>query len=70
MHESELTELIERAEHLLWVIARCDVESVSAPRASLLRRIEELERRAFDFGVTDLYQKVLQRGASMTRIVL
>ena len=67
---SELAELIEQAEHLLWVIARSDVEGLSAPRMDVLRRLQGLECRARDFGVADLYPRVLQQGSSLTRIVL
>ena len=67
---STLTELIEQAEHLLWVIARSDVEGLSAPRSDILCRLEALERRAREIGVTDLYSRVLRQGASLTKIML
>ena len=67
---STLTELIEQAEHLLWVIARSDVEGLSAPRSLILGGLEALERRAREIGVTDLYSRVLQQGASLTKIVV
>ena len=67
---SELAELIEQAEHLLWVMARSDVEGLSAPRMDILRRLQRLESRALDFGVADLYPRVLQQCSSLTRIVL
>lgn len=56
---SELTEIIGHAEHLLWVIARLDVESVVAPRTSALRRLRELEAHALQLGIADLYGEVL-----------
>jgi hypothetical protein len=65
-----LTELIAQAEHLLWVIARLDVEGLSAPRTHMLGRLQVLEQRARELGVTDLYSRVLQQAPSLTKIVL
>ena len=66
----ELTTVIERAEHLLWVIARHDVESLSGQRDGVLRRLRELEKRASQLGISDLYQEVLREGPDMTKIFL
>lgn len=68
MQASELSTVVERAEHLLWVIARHDVESLSGARSGLLRRLHELEERARRLGVNDLYQKVLREGPEITKI--
>jgi hypothetical protein len=57
---SETSRLIERAEHLLWVLARHDVEELEEQRHYVLERLCDLEKRAIDLGVTDLYQAVLQ----------
>jgi len=60
MYSTELAELRERAEHLLWVIARCDVESLSEQRAGVLRQLHQLEERAGRLGVFDLYREILR----------
>jgi len=70
MRSTELTALIERTEHLLWVIARHDVESLSGQRADVLRRLRELEAQALHWGISDLYQEVLREGPRLTRICL
>jgi hypothetical protein len=61
MGSAEATEVVQAAEHLLWVLARADVENLSAPRSDLLRRLDELERRAADLKIPDLYRQVLLR---------
>jgi len=70
MGSSELKGMVERAEHLLWVIARHDVESLSERPAGVLRRLRELETRAIQLGVTDLYREVLRAAPGMTTIFL
>ena len=70
MPSFELTTLIERAEHLLWVLARQDVESLSGQRADVLRRLRELELQAIECGITDLYEEVLRGGPETTKIFL
>jgi hypothetical protein len=42
-------------------LARADVENLSAPRRNLLRGLDELERRAADLNIPDLYGQVLLR---------
>jgi hypothetical protein len=69
MNTPELTRVVERAEHLLWVLARQDVECLSERRGGILRRLQELEESARSLGVSDLYQEVL-RGAPGTKIML
>jgi len=61
MGSLETVEVVQAAEHLLWVLARADVENLSAPRRNLLQRLDELERRAADLNVPDLYRQVLLR---------
>ena len=63
MYSSELEDLVECAEHLLWVIARHDVENLSGQRQSVLRRLQEVEARAVELGVCDLYKSILQHCA-------
>jgi hypothetical protein len=58
---SETAEVVRAAEHLLWVLARADVENLSTPRSDLLHRLDELERRAADLNIPDLYREVLLR---------
>ena len=70
MRTSELTTLVERAEHLLWVLARYDVERLTDRRSGVLRSLGELEQRAHQLGVTNLYEKILLEGPGLTRIVL
>lgn len=61
MVSSETAEVVRAAEHLLWVLARADVENLSAPRRDLLHRLDELERRAAALNIPDLYSQVLLR---------
>jgi hypothetical protein len=56
----ELAGLMERAEHLLWVIARSDVEDLSEQRPRALQRLHEVESRASELGVSNLYQEIFQ----------
>jgi len=70
MSSSEILGVVERAEHLLWVIARHDVENLSDRPTDVLRRLRELEARAAHLGVTDLYQEVLREAPGMTKIFL
>jgi len=57
----EAAEVVQATEHLLWVLARADVENLSAPRCDLLHRLDELERRAAALNIPDLYSQVLLR---------
>jgi hypothetical protein len=61
MGSSEAAEVVRAAEHVLWVLARADVENLSAPRCDLLEKLDELERRAADLNIPDLYHQVLLR---------
>ena len=70
MNSSEIRDVVDRAEHLLWVIARHDVERLSARPADALRRLRELEARAAQLGVDDLYGEVLRETPGMTKIFL
>ena len=58
MGSSEVAEVVQATEHLLWVLARADVENLSVPRRDLLQRLDELERRAADLNIPDLYRQV------------
>ena len=52
-------ELVSRAKELLWVIARCDVENVNAHRNMALTMLRQLELRAGELQIRDLYEEVL-----------
>jgi len=52
--------IVQRARELLWVIARCDVEDVQAHRSTALERLRELEVRAAEMKIPDLYREVMQ----------
>jgi hypothetical protein len=56
---TERTKVLARVEELLWAIVVCDVEGVSAHREALLGRLGELERRAAQLSVPDLYSEVV-----------
>lgn len=60
MPATEVRELLGTAEHLLWVMARCDVESLSGQRNSVLRQLRELEAKAESLHIPDLYREVVQ----------
>jgi len=52
--------IVDRAKELLWVIARCDVEDVEAHRRIALERLRDLELRAAELRIPDLYREVVQ----------
>ncbi|HEY2016221.1 MAG TPA: hypothetical protein VGH38_22110 [Bryobacteraceae bacterium] len=60
MQSAAIAEIIERAEQLLWVIARCDVENLGGHRSTALRQLHCLELRAGDMKIPDLYDEVLR----------
>ena len=49
------SELIARANELLWVIARCDVEDINGHRSLALAKLRELELRAMNL---DFYVQI------------
>jgi hypothetical protein len=59
MQGGNVTDLVRRAEHLLWVVARCDVEDLSSARHTALLGLRDLEERAARLNATDLYREVL-----------
>jgi hypothetical protein len=59
MQSLELATLIERAKHLLWTLARQDVENLSGQRSNILRELHDLEKRSARFNVSSLYQEVV-----------
>jgi hypothetical protein len=59
MQASGNLEVVTRAEELLWVIARCDVENVTAHRPMALAMLRDLESRAAALEIDDLYGEVI-----------
>ncbi len=53
-------EIVSRAADLLWIIARCDVENLSAQRDMALDRLRDLEAAAALLNIPDLYRAVLE----------
>jgi hypothetical protein len=58
MQEISASEIVTRAAELLWVIARCDVENLSANRDLALDRLHDLEIAAAGLNI-DLYRAIL-----------
>ncbi|HUI56495.1 MAG TPA: hypothetical protein VLY04_16080 [Bryobacteraceae bacterium] len=56
----EKSKIVSRAEELLWVIARCDVEDVRAHRATALDHLRDLEIRAAEMRMPNLYREVMR----------
>jgi len=63
MSSPAFAEIVHRAELLLWIIARSDVENLSANRRFLLHELEELEHQAALLKHPDLYREVLESAA-------
>jgi hypothetical protein len=51
--------IVDRAKELLWVIARCDVENLQGHRSTALARLHDLELRAAELRIPDLYHEVV-----------
>jgi hypothetical protein len=60
MQNSGRPKIVDRAEELLWVIARCDVENTQAHRSTALERLRNLELRAAEMRIPDLYREVVK----------
>jgi hypothetical protein len=52
--------IVDRAKELLWVIARCDVEGIQAHRTTALQRLRDLELKAAEMRIPDLYREVVK----------
>jgi len=59
MQFSGPTELVQRAQRLLWIIVMCDVENLSAQRHRALCHLRDLEAQLPDFRLNDLYEEIL-----------
>jgi len=60
MYSGEALQVIGSAEYLLRVLARCDVESLSCERETVLRRLRDLEARAEELHIPDLYRGAVE----------
>jgi hypothetical protein len=54
--------LVSRANDLLWVIARCDVENLCGQRTMALSKLRDLESRAAELKIHDLYCEAVNAG--------
>jgi hypothetical protein len=62
MVRPETLELLNRAENMLWVIAATDVDGVKAHRRIVLLKLDELESKARDLGIVNLYAALVENG--------
>ena len=67
MCHRQMRELLNRAEYLLWVIAATDVDGVTAHRRIVLLRLEELESKARELGVLNLYATVVENSSVLSK---
>lgn len=51
--------IIQRAQQLLWVVLRSDVENLASQRRRALGALHDLELQASEVGIPDLYRQVL-----------
>ena len=63
MLHPETRALLNRAEYLLWVIAATDVDGVRAHRRIVLLKLDELESKARELGIVNLYAALVENGA-------
>ena len=56
-------ELLIRAEYMLWAIAATDIDGVTAHRRMVLLKLEELESKARELGILNLYAALSEQGA-------
>jgi uncharacterized protein YunC (DUF1805 family) len=63
MRHRETRELLNRVEYMLWVIAAADIEGVRAHRQVVLLKLEELEAKARELGIRNLYAELVENGA-------
>jgi hypothetical protein len=63
MLHREMLELLNRAEYMLWVIAAADIDGVTAHRRIVLLKLKELESKARELGIQNLYAALIENGA-------
>jgi hypothetical protein len=60
LHPEATFELLNRAEYMLWVIAATDIDGVTAHRQIVLLKLEDLESKARELGVLNLYAALVE----------
>ncbi len=60
-------EILKRAEYMLWVIAAADINGVKAHRGIVLVKLGELESKARELGILNLYAALLENGGVSSR---
>ena len=63
MVHREMLELLNRVEYMLWAIAATDVDGVRAHRRIVLLKLDELESKARELGIVNLYAALVENGA-------
>jgi hypothetical protein len=53
-------ELLKRAQDMLWAIAATDVNGVTTHRLILLQNLQEVELKARELGILNLYAAVVE----------
>ena len=66
LHPEATLELLNRAEYMLWVIAATDIDGVTAHRPIALLKLEELESKARELGVLNLYSALVENNSSVS----
>jgi len=60
MLRGETLELLNRTEYMLRVIAAADVDGVTAHRRIVLLKLEDLESKARELGILNLYAALVE----------
>ena len=63
MCHRQMRDLLDRAEYMLWVLAAADIDGVRSHRRIVLLKLEELEAKAHELGVLNLYAALVENGA-------
>jgi hypothetical protein len=63
MLHRERLELLDRTEYLLWVMAATDIDGVTAHRRVVLLKLGELESKARELGILNLYAALIENGS-------
>jgi hypothetical protein len=63
MFHRETLEVLNRTEYMLWVIAATDINGVTSHRRVVLQKLEELESKARELGIQNLYEALIENGA-------
>ena len=65
MNKSGAADLVVLAEELLWVIARCDVENLSAHRGAVLEQLRQVEAECAARKISDIYQTAVEHATAL-----